>query len=48
MSVSPREISVSESQGSVDVCLEVDGELEIGTKLVIMLSTSNINASGIH
>lgn len=46
MSFSPGEASVTESQGSVEVCLEGDGELEMETEIVIMLSTSNITASG--
>lgn len=48
MSVSPGEASVNESQGSVEVCLEADGELEMGTEIVIVLSTSNITASGTY
>lgn len=48
MSVSPGEASVTESQGSLEVCLEADGELETGTEIVIMLSTSNITASGTY
>lgn len=48
MSISPEEAKVTESQGSVEVCLEADGELETGTEIVIMLSTSNITASGTY
>lgn len=48
VSVSPGEASVNESQGSVEVCLEANGELEMGTEIVIVLSTSNITASGTY
>lgn len=46
MRVSPGEIVVTESQTSVEVCVEADGELEIGKQIVTSLSTRSITAIG--
>ena len=46
--VSPAEVEVPESQGSVEVCLEARGELEIGNQFVATLSTSDITATGVQ